>query len=123
MKPSTLVKTIIIGVIAAIASRGSIQAQSADALIDKLVDKGILTVKEANELREESDKGFNTAYSVKSGMLDWVTALKFNGDLRGRYEGFFGDNPAFVDRERFRYRLRFGAVATLKDDLEVGLRL
>ena len=56
-------------------------AQSADALIDKLVDKGVLTVKEANDLREESDKGFTTAYSVKSGMPEWVTALKFNGDF------------------------------------------
>jgi hypothetical protein len=31
--------------------------QSADAIIDKLVDKGILTVDEANELTEAADKG------------------------------------------------------------------
>ena len=61
-------------------------------LLDKLVDKGILSVKEANELREEADKDFAKAYSVKSGMPDWVTALKLNGttdcvDL-GRWPGF-----------------------------------
>ena len=32
------------------------QAQSSDALIDKLVDKGILTVDEAKDLRAEADK-------------------------------------------------------------------
>lgn len=98
-------------------------AQSADALIDKLVDKGILTVKEANEMREEADKGFTTAYSVKSGMPEWVTALKFNGDFRGRYENFSFENDATRGRDRFRYRARFGFTAVLKDNFEVGLRL
>lgn len=98
-------------------------AQSADALIDKLVEKGILTVKEAKELREEADQGFTQAYSVKSGLSEWVTSLNLNGDLRGRYEGFFSDNPAFVDRHRLRYRLRAGFTAVMKDQLEVGFRL
>ena len=100
-----------------------LNAQSADALIDKLVDKGILTVKEANDLREESDKGFGQAYQVKSGMSDWVTALKINGDFRGRYESFFADNPAFSDRNRWRYRVRLGVTAVIKDNFEVGVRL
>lgn len=102
-------------------------AQSADALIDKLVDKGILTVKEAKDLREETDKGFTSAYQAKSGMPDWVTAFKINGDFRARYDGIYNPEPvsggALVDRHRFRYRLRLGAVATLRDDFEVGLRL
>jgi len=114
-----------------IASACCAGAQSADALIDKLVDKGILTVKEANDLREEADKNFTSAYSVKSGMPDWVSALKFNGDIRGRYEGFYSDakligggsTNLFNNRSRFRYRLRFGATAVLNDNLEAGLRL
>lgn len=112
--------------VAAILAAGTVlqpgaQAQSADALIDKLVDKGVLTVKEANELREEADKGFTTAYQVKSGMPDWVTSFKINGDMRGRFESFNAQDE-FVDRNRFRYRLRLGAVATLKDNFEVGTR-
>lgn len=98
-------------------------AQSADALLDKLVDKGVLSVKEANELREESDAGFRKSYQVRSGMPDWVNSLKINGDFRGRYENFASGNDAFVDRSRFRYRLRLGMVATMKDNFEVGLRL
>jgi hypothetical protein len=105
----------------------SAHAQSADALIDKLVDKGILTVKEAKDLREEADKGFTSAYQAKTGMPDWVTAFKLNGDFRGRYDGIYNPDPvsglALIDRHRFRYRMRLGAVATLRDDFEVGLRL
>src|SRR4051794_3005575 len=83
-----------------------VHAQSSDALIDKLVDKGILTVKEANDLREEADKNFSQAYAVKSGMPDYVNQFKFTGDFRGRYESFNGDNDDFTSRNRFRYRLR-----------------
>ncbi len=97
--------------------------QSADALLDKLVEKGVLTVKEANELRAEADKDFTKAYQVKSGLPDWVTSLKLNGDFRGRYEGFYGENPAFVDRHRFRYRARVGVTASLLNNFEAGLRL
>ena len=98
-------------------------AQSVDSLLDKLVDKGVLSVKEADQLRDESDKDFDKAYAAKSGMADWVTALKFNGDLRGRYESFHYDNAAGVDRYRFRYRLRYGVTAAMTDNLEAGFRL
>ncbi len=109
--------------IASFAIASSAWAQSADALIDKLVEKGILSVKEAKYLREESDKNFGQAYQVKSGMPDWLQALKWNGDFRGRYEAFYGDNEKFVDRNRLRYRLRLGATAVMFDNLEVGARL
>jgi hypothetical protein len=101
----------------------SVQAQSADALLDKLVDKGILTVDEANELRDQTDKDFTAAYSVKSGLPDWVTSLRIGGDFRGRYEMFNSGEPTFVDRHRFRYRVRPGIVAGLRDNFEVGFRL
>ncbi len=116
-------KTVVAAAIATAAFAGNSQAQSSDALINKLVDKGVLTVKEANDLREETDKDFNSAYSVKSGMPDWVNSLKFNGDLRGRYESITVEAPNISDRNRFRYRMRFGTVAVLKDDFEVGFRL
>ncbi|HSU54445.1 MAG TPA: putative porin [Candidatus Dormibacteraeota bacterium] len=100
-----------------------VHGQSADGLIDKLVEKGILTVKEANELREESDKNFNQAYSVKSGMPEWVTALKFNGDFRGRFEESGSANDLYHTRDRFRYRMRFGVTASFVDSFDVGMRL
>lgn len=98
-------------------------AQTSDALIDKLVEKGILNVKEAKDLREETDKDFTRALSAKNGMPEWVTALKFNGDFRGRFEQHTVDNSLFSDRNRLRYRLRFGVTASLLEDFEVGFRL
>lgn len=115
-----------LGLVAIAAVAGFVingRAQSVDTLLDKLVDKGVLSVKEANELREETDKDFAKAYSAKSGMPEWVTALKFNGDVRGRYESFYYDNANGVDRQRFRYRLRFGVTAQLTDAFEAGFRL
>ncbi|HWA26910.1 MAG TPA: putative porin [Lacunisphaera sp.] len=49
--------------------------------------------------------------------------LKLGGELRLRYETFDGENPAFVDRSRFRGRLRLGGTAALAGNVELGLRL
>ena len=114
---------LVSGLAAVVLTGSNAFGQSSDALIDKLVQKGILSVKEANDLREEADKNFTTAYQIKSGMPDWVTSLRFNGDLRLRYDGIYIDNPAFVDRNRLRYRFRYGATAVLQDAFEVGFRL
>ncbi len=123
MKNKLTVATIT-GVTAfTLAFCGSAFAQSSDALIDKLVEKGILSVKEATELREETDKGFTQSYAVKSGMPEWVNSLKFNGDLRLRFDSIYNDDPTFIDRDRFRYRMRFGATAMLANNFEAGLRL
>jgi len=96
--------------------------QSADALIDKLVDKGVLTVREANELREESDLAFTRAHAAKTGLPDYVTQMKLYGDVRGRYEGIFVDGDA-PDRNRFRYRARLGVSVTFFQNIEAGIRL
>ena len=99
------------------------QAQSSDALIDKLVDKGILTANEAKDLRDEADKNFNTTFQAKTGMPDWVTGYKISGDVRGRFEQFAADNSALDDRTRLRYRVRFGVAVNMLDNVEAGLRL
>lgn len=135
MKRTTTTKTGPDGRTAALAAAALIAgianagAQSADALIGKLVEKGILTVKEGNELRQQADQGFDQAYQIKTGMPDWVQSLKWGGDFRGRFDGVYQDSSnsgagtAVADRGRLRYRLRFGATATLSDHFEVGLRL
>ncbi len=108
-------------------------AQSSDALIDKLVDKGILTADEAKDLRDQADNDFKTAFSAKTGMPDWVTGYKISGDVRGRADHFSMDNrgdynpsgttPYATDRLRFRYRVRLGLTVNMLDNMEAGLRL
>lgn len=109
-------------------------AQSSDALLDKLVQKGILTTEEAKALKEDSKKDLDKAIAAKSGLSSWVSSLKFSGDFRFRYDGVYQDQSnsgadaqgtvnALEDRHRLRYRLRFGATADMSDHFEVGLRL
>jgi hypothetical protein len=99
---------------------------SMDALLNKLEQKGILTVDEAKELKAEnvtnSVDDFNAALNSKFPMPDWVTSYKLSGDFRGRYDEQTSDNAAFVERDRLRYRLRAGLTVDMKDNLEVGFR-
>jgi hypothetical protein len=121
-RPYFLVRLGLIGLVCGCGTL-AVWAQSSDALLNKLVEKGILTQDEAKQLKTETDKNFTTALAVKNGMPDWVTTLKFAGDFRGRYDSIAPENSAAMNRERWRYRLRFGSIVTLKDEFEVGLRL
>jgi hypothetical protein len=94
-----------------------------DSLLDKLVDKGVLSVKEANDLREESDKDFTKAYSAKSGMPEWVSSFKWSGDFRARFEENNADDPTYHTRDRYRIRARLGAYVGFVDQFDVGIRL
>jgi hypothetical protein len=116
------------GAAALMALTPNTHAQSSvDALLNKLEQKGILTVDEAKELKTEnqqdSSADFNKAFGSKISMPDWVTGYKLSGDFRGRFDEQTADNAAFVDRIRLRYRLRVGLTVNMKDDLQVGFRL
>ena len=103
------------------------QASSMDALLDKLEQKGVLSVNEAKELKAEtatnSVADFDAALNSKFPMPDWITGYKLSGDFRGRFDAQSSDNSHFVDRDRLRYRLRAGLTIDMKDNLEVGFRL
>ena len=115
--------TLCAGVMTLAALAPQVHAQSADALIDKLVEKGILTVNEASDLRDQADKDFKTAFAAKTGMPDWVTGYKLSGDVRGRFDQINGNNDLLRDRTRLRYRVRFGVAVNMMDNMEAGLRL
>jgi hypothetical protein len=111
-----------------LVAAANLHAQSSDALLNKLVAKGVLTKQEADELKKEADTGFDKAYRARTGMPEWVTSLKLYGDVRGRYEFFHTENDVpgvgapNKDRSRYRYRLRVGGTVTMKDDFEMGFR-
>ena len=133
---------IFAGAAALMALTPQTHAQSSvDALLNKLEQKGILSVDEARELRSENDQGsaddFNKALSSRFPMPDWVTSYKLNGDFRGRFDDVSTDIPAFGapapsgttipkaqnNNMRTRYRLRVGLTIDMKDNLEVGFRV
>ena len=61
------------------------------------------------------------------GAQKWLKDLSFKGDMRLRYEAIHfksGQTPsASDDRNRFRYRLRFGWEKKFSEDLKVGFGL
>ena len=97
-------------------------AQTSEALMEALVRKGILTEQEAEDIKADLAKENKQYVKVRAAGKETMS-LDIYGDVRARMEGFYSDDPAMVDRTRFRYRLRVGAVATLFDRFEAGFRL
>ncbi|MDP3921197.1 MAG: putative porin [Candidatus Omnitrophota bacterium] len=54
----------------------------------------------------------------------WLEGIDFSGDFRVRYEGQQEKHDSATnDRNRFRYRLRFGWEKEFSDEMKVGFRL
>lgn len=98
-------------------------AQTSDALIEKLVSKGILTTSEAQELKAEAARDVKSTAPTNS-FPAWVNNFKIGGDFRARYDGSFQDESnSLPNRDRFRYRLRIGTTIQLSDHFELGVRV
>ncbi len=105
------------------------QTPSADALINKLVEKGILTDKEAKELIAESTQT-NLASASKWKINDAIKNIQLFGDVRLRYEYRSAENAPGSGstqndyyKERFRYAVRVGLKGELFDHFSYGLRV
>ena len=74
-----------------------------------------------------SDYDFNQMLDTATGGAQkWLKDLKFSGDLRLRYDGFnYGSGSPSVsdDRNRFRYRLRYGFEKTFNQDMKAGFEM
>lgn len=74
-----------------------------------------------------SETEFKQRLSDATGGADkWLKDLKFKGDLRLRYEAFqntSGNTAETDDRNRFRYRLRFGWDKKFSDEMNAGFSL
>lgn len=73
-----------------------------------------------------SDYEFNQRLDAATGGAQkWLKDLKFSGDLRLRYEAFkysAGSNET-DDRNRFRYRLRYGFEKKFNEEVNVGFAM
>lgn len=125
-------KFVLIAVAAGLMIGVTARAQDAGALLDLLVKKRIITDQEAEEVRSELTKDVATTPAGKLKLSSPITELEIYGDARLRYEVRTGQaglpdriTPAGenTQRNRARYRLRFGLRGTLADDWFFGLRL
>jgi hypothetical protein len=119
----------------ALAGRAAAQV-SADALLDKLVAKGILRQDEAEQLKNESltnnAAGASNGRGMKFKIGKVIKDMELYGDVRMRYEyraaqlaheaGAYAG--AFDTADRWRFSVRLGVRGDLvNDDFYYGLRL
>jgi len=119
----------IVSLVALLALASGQAAFGNDAILDLLVKKGVITQREANDIREQADaemaKAVEVANKVKTA--SWIESMTWLGDLRLRADYIsFEDDPDFAatdDRLRFQYRARFGFETKFPDWATVGFRL
>lgn len=104
------------------APPGFATATSVDRLIDKLVEKGILTKGEADALEMEiaEDEKMMREDGLQQGLPEWVKNAKLKGDFRLRYQYERKETDADA-RSRGRLRYRLGLDTKVNDQIKVGL--
>ena len=120
--------------VAAVALMGATLAPANDdAILDLLVKKGVVSQREANDIREQADAQMAQAVqdASKVKVASWLQSLTLYGDFRLRAE--FNDqfnnaaNSATArnaaDEERYRYRLRVGAMMEFQDWVTLNFRV
>lgn len=130
MKANHNYKTILTAIFASGACATQLHGQSADALINKLVQKGVLTEKEGKELLAEGAQTNTPAVDSKWKISNAIKSIGLYGDLRFRYEyrgaenaKGTGDTDSTYFRERFRYAVRLGIRGDLFDNFYYGARV
>jgi polyhydroxyalkanoate synthesis regulator phasin len=105
-------------------------ASEVDILVKKLVEKGILTQDEAQQIVAETKEEVRkeAAQAKPEAVPKWVQNLKFNGDMRLRYQGEHRDidksgGGERLVRNRMRFRLRTGLDAKVLDRMNVAFGL
>lgn len=100
-----------------------VPAREVDILVNKLVEKGILTTQEAQEiLAETKQEAVSKISEEKSSVLpSWIENTKLKGDMRIRHQYEKRHGQASRNRARLRYRL--GIESEVTDHVKVGAGL
>lgn len=96
-------------------------AGEVSVLLEKLVDKGVLTPNEAKIVEQETKAQVSKEIVQKNSYAvpDWVQSMKLKGDIRLRYQYEKKDNDA-ASRSRARTRFRMGLDFNPVKDVKVG---
>jgi len=95
---------------------------SSDPLLDLLIKKGVLTDAEAKQVKAEAEHGPMESGS-KWKLSPNLKNIELYGDFRGRFEQNAAENQAYIDRNRYRFRLRLGLNMTMFENFQIGMRL
>ena len=146
MKKITLVACLMVALLFSFGMASS-HAAEVDVLINKLVEKGLLNQKEAEQLMKEMQKeGARQESTIKetaekvaketaektvkkeaasgkfASVPKWVNRIHFKGDfrLRYQYQDIKKSDGVKTNRNRGRYRWRFGAIADVTQRTKNG---
>jgi len=107
-----LIGLAILGIIALCLGINDSYAGEIDILLQKLVEKGVLTPGEAQQIGTETKEQVKAeiAEGKFSSLPAWVQNTKLKGDLRVRYQSERKKTSSSVqgDKERARLRMRLG---------------
>jgi Putative porin len=101
----------------------------AEVLLQIFEKKGLISAQDVSEARQALDaRHASTQSAVAAGgdklkLPGWVNSIVLTSDFRFRFEENNASDPAYIARDRYRFRLRLGAIFTLQDDFEIGVRL
>ncbi len=103
---------------------GRVFASDVDILLQKLVEKGVLSAGEAQEIKTETEEQVkkDVAEGKSSSLPQWVQNVKMKGDFRLRYQNDHVNENA-DDRNRGRIRLRLGTDYKANDKLLISAGL
>ncbi|MFA6358291.1 MAG: putative porin [Candidatus Omnitrophota bacterium] len=104
------------------------QAGEIDLLLQKLVEKGVLTGSEAQQVKTETQEQVKKeiAQGKFSSLPQWVQNTKIKGDFRLRYQYDHAkrlSSTQGTDKQRARMRVRLGVESKINDKLLVGIGL
>ncbi|MEW6170609.1 MAG: putative porin [Candidatus Omnitrophota bacterium] len=100
-----------------------------DILLQKLVEKGVLTAGEAQQIKTETKEQVKKEITQgkSSSLPEWVQNIKFKGDFRLRYQYDYAKHlPGNTQtprngQHRGRIRLRVGMDTKINEKLKVGV--
>lgn len=100
----------------------SARAGEIDILIEKLVEKGILSHGEAQQILTETKEEVRKEIvkGTYENLPQWIQTFKLGGDLRLRYEYSDKRHDSSKGDNRGRVRFRLGATSKVNDQVEVG---
>ncbi len=100
------------------------QAGEMDILVDKLVEKGILSPVEAQIILDETKQQVSKELAEQKSYAapSWTQKVKLKGDFRLRYQ-YERRNADTEGRTRGRYRFRLGGEGQVIDQFKVGFGL
>jgi hypothetical protein len=135
-RPGAFVRMVLVAVLlsnvapgwAASTAEPGTAASDAEVLLHLFQEKGLISPQDVEKARAELARRAAAAAAPpesKFRVANWIKGIELYGDARLRYEYRDGENLAGdrLERQRWRYRFRFGTRMQFTDHFQAGLRL